>query len=264
MQRDAGPDPASTAQALAAFYAMAAAHRPGDAYLASKQRLSSGRLELASMWHKVRDSLDGATSVLDWGCRHGVFAWLARRELGDTVALHGCDTVPARTYAPFHEAAGLAYAQLDHPWHLPYADASFDVILAGGVLEHVPNDTLSLTELWRVLKPRGRLVLTHLPNRWSASEWLSRRRWPAQAHLRRYALAETQRRLLHGGFAPLRSGYHHLVPATLPASDAGDGRGAGARLLERLYGANHVLERVWPLNRLSATVWIVAEKRSGF
>jgi SAM-dependent methyltransferase len=253
--------PAATAEALAAFYAIGADRQAGDAYLAGKQRLASGRAELASMWQKVRDALDGASTVLDWGCRHGVFAWLARRELGGTAVLHGCDTVRPGTYAPFHEAAGLTYTQLEHPWLLPYPDASFDVVLAGGVLEHVPNDTMSLAELWRVLAPRGRLVLTHLPNRWSASEWLSRRRWPAQAHLRRYGLGETRRRLLHSGFAPLRSGYHHLVPATLPA---GSEDGAVARWLEGLYGANDVLERVWPLNRLSATVWIVAEKRAGF
>lgn len=261
MEAAATHGPAATAGALAAFYATGAAHRPDDAYLAGKQRLASGRAELASMWHKVRDALDGATTVLDWGCRHGVFAWLARRELGATALVQGCDTVPPDTYAPFHQAAGLTYTQLGHPWLLPYPEASFDVVLAGGVLEHVPNDTMSLAELWRVLVPGGRLVLTHLPNRWSMSEWLSRRRWPAHAHLRRYDLRQTRQRLLHSGFAPLRSGYHHLVPATLPA---GAGGGGIARWLEGIYGANDVLERVWPLNRLSATVWIVAEKRAGF
>lgn len=254
-----GGSRAETAAALQSFYALAQAD--ADAYLAGKQRLASGRDELAAMWHKVRDALDGATTILDWGCRHGVFAWLARRELGPDVALHGCDTVAAPTYAPFHARSGMHYAQLGHPWLLPYADDSFDVVLAGGVLEHVPNDTLSLAELWRVLKPQGRLVLTHLPNRWSLSEWFSRQRWPAQAHLRRYDLAQTRQRLLHGGFAPVRWGHHHLIPATLPDASA---RPGVARAVERLYGFNATLERVWPLNRLSATVWIVAEKRAGF
>lgn len=39
--------------------------------------------------------------------------------------------------------------------NLPFADNSFDVILCNHVLEHIPNDTMALKELYRVLKPGG-------------------------------------------------------------------------------------------------------------
>ncbi len=38
---------------------------------------------------------------------------------------------------------------------LPFPDNSFDVILCNHVLEHIPNDTKAMQELYRVLKPGG-------------------------------------------------------------------------------------------------------------
>ncbi|MFX0557367.1 class I SAM-dependent methyltransferase [Maribacter sp. CXY002] len=38
---------------------------------------------------------------------------------------------------------------------LPFADNSFDVILCNHVLEHIPDDTKAMQELYRVLKPNG-------------------------------------------------------------------------------------------------------------
>ncbi|MEY8778873.1 class I SAM-dependent methyltransferase [Allomuricauda sp. XS_ASV26] len=38
---------------------------------------------------------------------------------------------------------------------LPFKDDTFDVILCNHVLEHIPNDTKAMQELFRVMKPRG-------------------------------------------------------------------------------------------------------------
>lgn len=251
-------DSGAVAAALVEFYA----HRETpDPYLDGKSALASGRRELAEAYGKVRFALAGAVDVLDWGCRHGVFAWLARADLGPQAQLHGCDLCAPEQYGAFHAATGLHYRQLAHPWRLPYDDASFDAVIGGGTLEHVPNDGESLTELWRVLRPGGRLLLTHVPNAASASEWLSRRFYPANAHPRRYRPAWLRAQLLHKGFMPTAWGYHQFMPASLPKAQA---RPRLARALERLYALNGPLERLWPLNRLSATFWLVAEKRTGF
>tara|TARA_Y200000002_G_scaffold320272_1_gene280008 strand:- start:652 stop:1434 length:783 start_codon:yes stop_codon:yes gene_type:complete len=45
---------------------------------------------------------------------------------------------------------------------LPFADASFDWILCNHVLEHIPNDTKAMQELYRVLKPGG-IALLQVP-----------------------------------------------------------------------------------------------------
>ena len=39
--------------------------------------------------------------------------------------------------------------------NLPFKDDQFDVILCNHVLEHIPNDTKAMQELYRVLKPGG-------------------------------------------------------------------------------------------------------------
>ncbi|WP_370226679.1 class I SAM-dependent methyltransferase [Mesoflavibacter sp.] len=42
---------------------------------------------------------------------------------------------------------------------LPFKDNTYDVILCNHVLEHIPNDTKAMQELYRVLKPNGIAIL---------------------------------------------------------------------------------------------------------
>lgn len=49
---------------------------------------------------------------------------------------------------------------------LPFADASFDVVTLLAVLEHLENEQQMLAEIYRVLKPNGRIVLT-VPSVWA-------------------------------------------------------------------------------------------------
>lgn len=42
---------------------------------------------------------------------------------------------------------------------LPFEDNSFDFVLCNHVLEHIPNDTLAMKELYRVLAPGGTAIL---------------------------------------------------------------------------------------------------------
>lgn len=39
--------------------------------------------------------------------------------------------------------------------HLPFKDNEFDIILCNHVLEHIPDDTKAMEELYRILKPGG-------------------------------------------------------------------------------------------------------------
>jgi SAM-dependent methyltransferase len=48
--------------------------------------------------------------------------------------------------------------------HLPFPAASFDMILSHEVLEHVQDDRLAISEMVRVLRPGGRILL-FIPNR---------------------------------------------------------------------------------------------------
>jgi len=97
--------------------------------------------------------------ILDWGCRHAPDACLIRARFGTRFTLDGCDVFDRASYPVFFEYAGLRYQPLPDAVRLPYADDSFDGVIASGVLEHVPMDYESLKELHRVLKPTGSLYL---------------------------------------------------------------------------------------------------------
>jgi len=43
--------------------------------------------------------------------------------------------------------------------HLPFADNVFDCVCSMGVLHHVPDTVRALSEIYRVLKPNGRLIV---------------------------------------------------------------------------------------------------------
>jgi dolichol-phosphate mannosyltransferase len=58
---------------------------------------------------------------------------------------------------------------------LPFKSESFDVVINSQVIEHVPEDPKIMSEMWRVLRPGGTLILgTPDYGRWSwvALEWL--------------------------------------------------------------------------------------------
>ena len=42
----------------------------------------------------------------------------------------------------------------------PFAAETFDLITSISVVEHIPNDTLAIATMWRLLRPNGKLVVT--------------------------------------------------------------------------------------------------------
>ena len=50
-------------------------------------------------------------------------------------------------------------AQVADAEHLPFPDGSFDVVYSFGVLHHTPNTQKSIDDVYRVLKPGGRIII---------------------------------------------------------------------------------------------------------
>lgn len=141
-------------------------------------------------------------AVLDWGCNHAPDACMVRHRLGEAVDLHACDFAPEHSFPVFSGYACPAYDQLnwDDPNRLPYPAGRFDVVIGSGVLEHVAMDGEALKEVYRVLRPRGLLVITFLPHAYSRDEWRQRR--AGHGHRRLYTRSGLARLLLCHGFVP--------------------------------------------------------------
>jgi len=200
--------------------------------------------------------------VLDWGCRHAADACMVRMLCGTATEVHGCDVDDA-AYPVFFDFAGLKYSKLAHPYALPYADNSFDVVIGSGVLEHVPNDSESLKELYRIIRPEGYFVMTMLPNKYSYTEWLNRR-LGNPGHLRLYSLAEAMHMFMHHGFRPIMSGHHQVVPTLSSPSGGMFDLPWTNRFVEWLFKFNSVLETVWPIKKFSTNIFIVGQKVQAF
>lgn len=252
-ENDAGP---SLAHALAGMLGrlyreqLADGPNPYLQYHSSRQAV----LSRVNSFLEYADFLPASGTVLDWGCQHAPDACMVRAVRPDAdVGLHGCDFVAEDKYSRFWKQCGLKFSRLEHHVALPYADGFFDCAIGGGVLEHVAMDYESLKELYRVLKPGGVLVLTHLPNRYSYVEFAARNVRRRDFHQKLYTVSGIGAMLKHTGFAPDKIRRHRLLP-----SNSLDG------LTRLLAPYERAIDRIWPLNLLCGDILVVARKVSGF
>jgi SAM-dependent methyltransferase len=199
-----------------------------------------------------------AGTVLDWGCMHAPDACLIRLEFGDRAMLHGCDFYAPGDFNVFHESARLEYTQLSHFYQLPYASDFFDVVISSGVLEHVPNDFESMKEIYRVLRPGGRFIVTFLPNTLSYTERLSQL-LGRKHHRRKYSKRWIEAAMLHSGFDVVEARYFQMVP-TMFSMFSREVALRYAKYLAVLWPLNGIAERLWPINRLSSNLMAIGVK----
>src|SRR5205814_177285 len=82
------------------------------------------------------------------------------------------DVIAIRFFEPpEHEADVVELCELDagDGRVVPYTDASFDAVICTQVLEHSVDPDALLREMWRVLRPGGRLLIT-VPFMWGLHE----------------------------------------------------------------------------------------------
>jgi len=101
--------------------------------------------------------------VVDLGCGEGAVLELLLTRLGDGVGVGvDRDVEPLQALTPVlgpGSRAALVASDLDDP--LPLADRSVDAVFCHDVLELLADAHALLREIWRVLRPGGRLVLGH-------------------------------------------------------------------------------------------------------
>jgi arsenite methyltransferase len=101
--------------------------------------------------------------VLDVGCGAGVDTILAGIIAGPNGTAVGVDIVPemiARAESNLKAAAVANVTfQTASGENLPFADNAFDVVISNGAINLIPDKEAALSEIARVLKPAGRLML---------------------------------------------------------------------------------------------------------
>ena len=109
-------------------------------------------LQAGSVWNDLSEILPSCDGVvLDVGCGAQPY----RRLLGKAKYI-GIDTADSRAHFGY-EVPDTIYFEGDR-W--PVEDASADVVLCTETLEHVPEPDQFLSEIARVLRPAGKLILT--------------------------------------------------------------------------------------------------------
>jgi dolichol-phosphate mannosyltransferase len=98
-------------------------------------------------------------------------------------------------------------------YRLPFSDDSFSTLINSEVIEHIPDAPEVWTEMWRVLRPGGTLILgTPDYDRWLwwVLEWIYGKLLPdayAHEHITRYTRKELSARLHAAGYEVLECRY---------------------------------------------------------
>jgi SAM-dependent methyltransferase len=213
---------------------------PGYVWRSGQKR----RLAMIRRWA----TLDGAC-ILDNGC--GLGTYLAAFGRVAENRRFGLEIELARARLALPTATGVAAGAGEA---LPFADATFDVVLSNEVIEHVQDDRRALAEMARVVRPGGR-ILVFCPNRWYPVEqhgvfWRGRYRF-GNIPLVNYLPTPLRDRLAPHVRAYTRRGLLRLLDG-LPVTLVHHGR---------IFGGYDNIEYRWPrFGRLLKQTLYAAEK----
>lgn len=159
--------------------------------------------------------------MLDLGSGNGRHAFEALRRGADIVCV---DLDPAGLFALEEmaeamvlegqvERGSLRSVTLADANQLPFADASFDRVIAAEVLEHIPTDSTAMSEIARVLRPGGIAAVT-VPRYWPERIcWVLSDEYHSNegGHVRIYKRSELVAKLTDNGLRPLSAHHAHAL-----------------------------------------------------
>lgn len=144
-------------------------------------------------WQALRDKREAR--ILDLGCN-------ADLHRSDAPSLRILNANASLALLAFQQLSGLPDLVCTSPESLAFCSNSFDVVLAGDILQTLPDDTSALREWRRVLNDGATLCLTApaYPSLWGEKD-------EARGHHRRYTATELRRKLNNAGFEVTRVSY---------------------------------------------------------
>src|SRR5256885_13492531 len=116
---------------------------------------------VANPWELGRLAL--GERVLDLGSGAGTDSLIAAQMVGEQGHVTGIDMTQqmlakARTAAAEMGASNVEFVESEAE-RLPFPDESFDVVISNGVIDLIPDKDAVLPELFRALKPGGRIQI---------------------------------------------------------------------------------------------------------
>jgi SAM-dependent methyltransferase len=187
-----------------------AAEKPNLRYFGS---LVAGHQYLR-LYQLARTYVPPGARVLDWGVGNGHFSLFLIRADYEAV---GYSLFPSDVAKWLGDREyRLVVGDSADPVSLPFGDASFDAVVSVGVLEHVREtggeETASLREVYRILRPAGTFICYHLPNRYSWIDMLARILPSAFHHTYRYTRDDILKLVKAADLDLVEAGTYALLP----------------------------------------------------
>jgi arsenite methyltransferase len=108
-------------------------------------------------------ALQPGEDVLDVGSGAGMDTLVAAQMVGPTGSVTGIDMTPEMVVKARGSVAEMGLGNVTivegSAEHLPFDDATFDVVISNGVIDLIPDKDAVFSEITRVLRPGGRIQL---------------------------------------------------------------------------------------------------------
>jgi arsenite methyltransferase len=105
-------------------------------------------------------------TVLDLGSGGGVDVFRASKLVGDQGKVIGLDATPEMIFKARETAKKYAYQNVEFRLgeieHMPIESNSVDLVISNCVLNLVPDKQIAFREIYRVLRPRGRISVSDM------------------------------------------------------------------------------------------------------
>jgi len=114
-----------------------------------------------TLFQDIIAEIDDQAEVLDVGCGGGQLA-VGLAAAGPRLRLTGIDLAPQQVRRARRRGAVLGNRigfRQGSAMDLPFADDAFDAVVSSGSIKHWPDQRLGLTEMLRVLRPGGLLLI---------------------------------------------------------------------------------------------------------